>query len=144
MPAEVPNPDPHQIVLFDGVCAVCDALVVWILDRDPSGLFSFTPLQGETANEIRERHPEIPDGVHTIVLVDQRGEREKVTVRSRAIFAILRQLTTPWRALAMFRWLPRIVTDLGYQAFARIRYRVFGKRDSCRIPEPQHAERFLP
>jgi predicted DCC family thiol-disulfide oxidoreductase YuxK len=144
MPAEVPNPDHRQIVLFDGVCAVCDALVVWILDRDPSGQFVFAPLQGETASELRERHPQIPDGVHTIVLVDQRGEREEVTVRSRAIFAILRQLTTPWRGVAVLRWLPRLLTDLGYQAFARIRYRVFGKRDSCRIPEPQHAERFLP
>ena len=144
MPAEVSNPTARQIILFDGVCAVCDALVVWILDRDPSGQFCFAPLQGETATELRERHPAIPNGVHTIVLVDQQGDQEEVTMRSRAVFAILRQLTTPWRGLALLRWLPRLVTDLGYQAFARIRYRVFGKRDSCRIPDPEHADRFLP
>ena len=143
--AEEPSTSQNrQIILFDGVCAVCDALVLWILDRDPTGLFVFATLQGETAARLRAAHADIPDGLHTIVLIDQRGTDERIEMRSRAVFQILGQLATPWRLLAWLRWAPRFITDLGYLAFARIRYRVFGQRDSCRIPDPEHSARFLP
>ena len=134
----------RQLVLFDGVCAVCDSLVLWMLDRDPDGRFCYAPLQGDTATALRARHPEIPEGVHTIVLVTSTGEQETVTLRSRAVFKVLAQLKTPWRAAAVFRWLPRWLTDLGYMAFARVRYRLFGQRDACRVPAADQAVRFLP
>jgi len=144
MAEESSTPQNRQIILFDGVCAVCDALVLWILDRDPTGRFVFAPLQGETATALRATHANIPAGLHTIVLIDQRSAEEHVEMRSRAVFQILGQLDTPLRLLALLRWTPRFITDLGYLAFARIRYRVFGQRDSCRIPDPEHSMRFLP
>ena len=62
--AEEPSTSQNrQVILFDGVCAVCDALVLWILDRDPTGLFVFAPLQGETAARLRAAHADIPDGL---------------------------------------------------------------------------------
>lgn len=134
----------RQIILFDGLCAVCDSLVLWILARDPHGRFHYAPLQGETAQVLRNRHPEIPEGVHTIVLVQEQSSQEEVILGSRAVFKILAQLETPWRAAALFRWLPRWLTDLGYQTFVQTRYRMFGRRDLCRVPNADQGTRFLP
>lgn len=135
---------PETLMLFDGDCAVCDATVQFVLDRDPDGVVHFAPLQGETAAAVLERHPELPEDLDSIVLVQQTPEGETVTVHSHAIFHLVRHVKGPYKALAIFRFFPRFLTDAGYKAFAAMRYRIFGKVEQCRIPEPGQAERFLP
>ena len=124
---------PPRLVLFDGVCAFCDQAVVWLLARDEGRRLYFAPLQGETAATLRARHPEIPDDVDTIVYIETDAGSERVSVRSEAIFRVLAELSGPWRQLSHLRWLPRPLTDWMYRVFARNRYRLFGKLDSCTL-----------
>lgn len=132
------------VVLYDGLCGFCDVSVQWILRHDAKGQFRFAALGGETATAIHARHPEIPRDLDSILLVEDDDGAERVTWHSRAVFGIARRLGGAWRVLAWFGVLPAFLTDLGYRAFARIRYRVWGRRDSCRIPRPEERSRFLP
>lgn len=133
------------LVLYDGQCGFCDASVRWLLARDPEGRFRFAPLQGETAAAILARHPELPAGLDSILLVETEGGRERISWRSRAIFRILRRLGGLWGGLArLATFVPGPLADLGYRLFARLRYRVWGRLDACRIPTPAERSRFLP
>lgn len=134
---------PDHLVLFDGLCAVCDRTVQFLLDRDPDGRLHFAPLQGSTAAAIRARHPEL-DGVDSLVFVSARVDGEQVEVRSRAVLGMLVTLGGPWAVLRPLLWVPAFLLDPGYRLFAAVRYRVFGTRESCRIPRPEEIGRFLP
>ena len=135
---------PPRLILFDGVCGFCDQSVQFILDHDPLGRFSFTPLQGETAEALRARHPRFPRDIDTMVYVRTDASGEELLLRSRAVFAICGDLGGLWRLLAPLRWLPAAFTDLFYRAFAAVRYRIFGKVDACRLLAPEERGRFLP
>ncbi|MFM2163401.1 MAG: hypothetical protein RLZZ383_2913 [Pseudomonadota bacterium] len=134
----------RPLILFDGVCAVCDAGMTFLLDVAP-GAFHYAPLQGETAAAVRERHREAwPDHLDSIVWVAQADGVETVRFHSDAIVAIACCLPWPWRMAAWIRWFPRPLRDAAYKAFAAIRYRVFGTLDTCRIPTEADAASFLP
>jgi predicted DCC family thiol-disulfide oxidoreductase YuxK len=135
---------PPRLVLYDGVCGLCDRTVQWLLSHDPDGKLHFAPLQGETAAALRGRLPQIPSEVETIVFVEREGEGERVYLRSRAAFHIVRHLPGPVRFLALLRVLPRVVTDLGYRMVARVRYRIWGQLEQCRVPLPGERARFHP
>ena len=111
---------------------------------DTAARYRFAPLQGETAAAILARHPEIPANLDSILLVEPEGASERVSWHSTAIFRICRGLPGAWRAIAGFGVLPRLLTDTGYRLFARFRYYVWGRRESCRIPAPGERARFLP
>ncbi|MGH0028158.1 MAG: thiol-disulfide oxidoreductase DCC family protein [Myxococcota bacterium] len=134
---------PRHVVLFDGVCVFCDGAVRWLMARDPEERLRFAPLQGETAAALRARHPQIPEALETMVLVEGPPGDQRVYTDSEAVFRTLALLQSPWRHLAWLRVLPRGLTDAGYRLFARLRYRLFGRRDSCAIPTPAEAARFL-
>lgn len=144
-PAPERSPLPERVLLFDGVCAVCDATVQWVLDRDPEGHFAFAPLQGETAAAIFARHPELPENLDSLVLVERlpTGE-ERVSWYSTAILRVAAELPPPWRWLRAALIVPAVLRDPFYRGFARVRYRVFGKLESCRMPDPGTEDRFLP
>lgn len=135
---------PPLVVLYDGVCGLCDKVVQWLLDHDPQGRFHFTPLQGETAAALRARHPEIPETLESVILVDSRGPARMVTLRSRAVLLMLRELGGVWSWVALFRVFPAFLTDLGYRVVAALRYRIWGQLDACRLPSPDERARFLP
>ena len=130
---------PDKLVLYDGVCGLCNRFVQHLIRRDKKQSFTFAPLQGSTAVEVRAAHPSLPEELSTVAYV-QNGE---LLLRSRAVFAIWKELGGAWRLLAAFRFLPQFLTDLGYRAVASIRYRIWGKLDQCAIPEPSQASRFL-
>jgi predicted DCC family thiol-disulfide oxidoreductase YuxK len=117
--------------------------VRWLLDRDPDGRLRFAPLQGETASALRERHPEIPADLETLVYVEADADGERIYLRSEAIFRVVAHIRGPWRHLARLRWLPRWLTDAVYGAFVRNRYRIFGKFDECVIPDEGERARFV-
>mgnify|MGYP002039438577 CR=1 FL=1 len=134
---------PPFLLLFDGECAVCDRTVQFLLDRDPTGKLSFAPLQGSTAQAVKARHPEWPDDLDSLVLVIQRPEGEQLLFYSTAVLRAVGELGGVLGALCRaILLLPRILRDPLYRAFARIRYRVFGKVEACRLPRPGEAERF--
>ncbi len=132
-----------RLVLYDGVCGLCNKSVQWLLDNDPDGRLRFAPLQGPTAAAVLARHPEAEE-IDSILFVEREGEDERVYWRSRALIRIASHLQTRWRFLRLLRILPVFLTDFGYRFIAKIRYRVWGKLDSCRVPTPDERARFLP
>lgn len=138
-PAAAESAAPERLVLFDGVCGLCDSAVQWLLDHDVHGRLHYAPLQGPTAEALRGQHPQIPRELETMVFVRQ----GKVYLRSQAVLQILRELPAPWSWVSIFRVLPSFLTDLGYRLVAAARYRIWGKLDACRMPLPEQAARFL-
>ena len=137
-----PAPD-SPILLYDGYCGLCDRAVQWVLVRDRDARFRFATLQGQFADGIRQRHPELT-GVDSLVLVtvDASG-RERVAVRSNAALGVARKLTG-WGWLARVGGLvPRAIRDAAYDLIARSRFRWFGRMQACRIPAPDERSRFI-
>ncbi len=135
----MPSSPRQSIVLFDGVCNLCNSSVRWIIARDRQEVHRFASLQSEAGRRaLREAGaPEaLPD---SIVLIDQVG----VHTRSTAALRIARRLGFPWR-LAVVGWvIPRFLRDWLYDFIARNRYAWFGRRESCMLPTPDLRRRFL-
>lgn len=127
-----------QVVFFDGVCGMCNKTVNFLMARDPAGRLKFAPLQGPTAAEyipvaIREH-------LNTFVFL-QAG---KLHLRTAALIRILWVLGGVWSVLGSLLWLiPSPLRNLGYRFVAKIRYRLYGKSESCRLPTPAERARFL-
>jgi len=134
----------ERLVLFDGVCGFCDTTVRWLIERDPAARLRYAPLQGETAAGLRARHPEIPSDLETLVFVEREGAGERVHLRSRAALRVCAELQPPPAWLRWVAWLPTPLADLGYRLLARLRYRLFGRLDACRVPDDEERARFLP
>lgn len=134
-----------NLILYDATCGFCDLSVQWLLRHDTHRKLSFAPLNGPTAAAVRQRHPRMPLDLDSLVLVELSSKgRERVYWYSRAVIGISRHLPWPWRFGAALVVVPGFLRDLGYRAFAHIRYRVFGRVDTCRIPTPDERARFLP
>ena len=116
----------------------------WLLAADADGRLHFAPLQGTTAAALRGRHPEIPQGIDTIVYVETTDRKECVSLRSEAIFRIYAALAVKSRLTSWLRLLPRSFTDVGYRLFSHVRYRLFGMLDVCPVPSLEQRDRFLP
>ncbi|MGD0957798.1 MAG: DCC1-like thiol-disulfide oxidoreductase family protein [Candidatus Acidiferrales bacterium] len=140
MPQAAPT---TEILFYDGHCGLCHRTVKFALKHDRSGnAFRFAPLQGPTfqARVPTDRRAGLPD---SIVVLTQSGE---LLVRSNAFLYILRRLGRGWRVLAaVLSVIPRPLRDVVYDFVARIRYRIFGKRDElCPIVPPDLRKRFDP
>lgn len=128
------------LVLYDGTCGLCARSVRWILRHEGDHALKFAPLQGETAEAMRAKFPNIPTSIDTVVYVD--GER--AYLRSKAFLHMSRHFKRPWRWLHALRWFPGFILDLGYRLVAATRYKLFGKVDSCELPSPENRARFMP
>lgn len=129
----------NPIVLFDGVCNLCSTSVQFILQRDPTGRFRFASLQSDLAQRLLTERGLDPKALDSVVVVDgDRFYRE-----SDAALRIARDLKGAWKALAVFRVIPRPVRDWAYRLIARNRYRWFGKSETCWLPTPELRGRFL-
>lgn len=125
------------VVLFDGVCNLCNSSVNFIIDRDRKGKFKFAALQSEAGKEALAPFPvKIADSV----LVVANG---RLYQKSSAALFIASKLGFPYTLMGIFYIIPRFVRNPIYDWIARNRYRWFGKRESCRMPTPELKERFL-
>ncbi|MGZ3423463.1 MAG: thiol-disulfide oxidoreductase DCC family protein [Polyangiales bacterium] len=130
-----------SIVLFDGVCNLCNASVQFIAARDPQGKFQFASLQSKVARELLAGHGMVPpEGDPDSILLIEEGV---VYERSTAALRIARRLSGPVRVLWLFIVVPRVLRDLVYRFVARHRYRWFGKSETCAVPTPSMRARFL-
>lgn len=134
------NELPPHVLFYDGVCAMCNGIVRFMLRVDKDHVFYFAPLQGETAELARKLHPEFPTEVETVVYL-RRGE---VFLRSRAAALAMQEMPYPAKALSWVRFLPSWFADFFYGIIARLRYRIFGKYDHCPLPPARDRPRFLP
>lgn len=136
---------PHPIILYDGVCGLCNRLNQFVLRRDPEGLFRFASLQSPLAARILARHGAKPQDLDTFyVVVNPDQPDEHLWARSDAAIFVLQHLGGFWRLTGFVaRRVPKFLRDLGYRIIARNRYRIFGRSDICFLPSPQHRELFL-
>jgi predicted DCC family thiol-disulfide oxidoreductase YuxK len=133
------------ILLYDGVCGLCNRSVQFILRHDRKASFRFASLQSPFAQTILVRHGADPADLDTVYLVVNYTQLdEALLARSDAVADILRRLSGVWSFLgAALRLIPRPLRDWGYNLVARNRYRIFGHYDTCPLPTPETRSRFL-
>lgn len=132
------------VLLYDGLCGFCDGVVQFVLRHDRRRVLRFAPLQGEFAAEVVGRHPELAE-VDSLILVEPAagGGEGVVRVHSDAALAVARAMGGAWAAFGIFRLVPAPLRDGVYRFIARNRYRWFGRRATCRIPDPEVGARFV-
>ena len=130
----------QPVIVFDGVCNLCNGFVDFLVRHDPDGVFQFASNQSEAGEQIVKQAGITDFEADTIVLVEN-GTTSYV--RSTAVLRIARQLGFPWKLLSVFIVVPAPVRDFLYRLVAKNRYRMFGKRDTCRVPTPEERSRFL-
>lgn len=128
----------EPVILFDGVCNLCNGWVDFIINRDQAGLFRFAALQSSAGTRLLAAHGLAPE-MSSIVLI----ENEAAYSGSTAVLRICTRLDGPLRYAGVFQVVPRKIRDAVYNLIARRRYRWFGRRASCRIPAPEIKARFL-
>src|SRR5688572_633053 len=118
----------QRIVLYDGVCGLCDHFVQFLLKADTHRLLTYATLQGETAARVRARHSGDLQGVDSVVYVqDWNTPSERVWIKSDAVWNIGNDMGGIWRVVALFRVIPKALRDWGYDQVARNRYSLFGQ-----------------
>lgn len=134
----------QHLVLYDGVCGLCNAAVQFLLPRDRRQVFDYASLQSKTGQAWLARFGKNADTLDTVVVVtDHRGSTPALRSKADAALFVVRSLGQPWRSLALLRVLPNRVLTAGYDFVARHRYRVFGRYDVCLLPRAEEKDRFI-
>ena len=128
------------VIVFDGVCVICNGWVRFLLRHDRRGRYRFAAMQNESGRALLHAHGLDPaDPVSFLLVEDGRAWTD-----TDAIVRVLQGLGGPWHAAALARVVPRGLRDRAYRGLARNRYRWFGRHDQCLLPSPEQAPRFLP
>lgn len=129
----------YPLILFDGVCNLCNAFVIFLIQRDPYKRFKFASLQSPAGQEFLQKYNLPVQEFDTFVLVEADG----YSTKSTAALKIAKQLPGWWPLLTVFLLIPRGVRDIVYDLIAKNRYRLFGKKEACLIPTPDIQDRFV-
>lgn len=128
------------VILFDGVCNLCNGFVRFVVDRDRDGYFKFASLQSEKGRELLRRFaPEKVDKIDTIVLI----ENDNIYYKSTAALRIAKKLSALWPAAYGLVVIPNFIRNGVYDFIAANRYKWFGRKDECPLPTPETAKRFI-
>lgn len=122
----------HPLVLFDGMCNLCNATVDFIIKRKGKTPFLFVPLQSEAGQKLLRKYNLSPEN-DSVILID----KDCVFIESEAALEIARRLTFPWKMAVCFKIVPGKWRDKVYRWIAKNRFRWFGKTASCRLPSPE-------
>lgn len=133
-------PKGKQLILFDGVCNLCNSSVLYVIKRDKKNLFLFTPLQSEIGKQL-VGHYKIDTSKTDSILLYQPSKG--ISSRSTAALRIVSKLGLPTNLLAVFRILPPFICNWVYDYIAKNRYKWYGKKDACMIPTPELKAKFL-
>jgi predicted DCC family thiol-disulfide oxidoreductase YuxK len=136
--SEIVAAHPH-IIVFDGVCNVCAGWVKFVHQRDPAGKFRFVSIQSDIGRALMQWAGLSPDNIDTMLYV----ENGEAYTRSTAFLKITGHFPDAWPLLSGALVVPAFARDVLYKHFARNRYRLFGKSESCLIPDARLATRFL-
>jgi predicted DCC family thiol-disulfide oxidoreductase YuxK len=129
----------NNIVLFDGVCNFCDASVNFIIDRDKKNIFRFAALQSEKGQEILDYFNLNKSDFDSFIFI----ENNKAYKKSSAALLVAKKLGGFWGLFYSLIIIPKFLRDFFYNIIAKNRYKLFGKKDACRIPTPEFKEKFL-
>jgi predicted DCC family thiol-disulfide oxidoreductase YuxK len=133
-----------HLVLYDGVCGLCNGLVQFLLKHDHRAVFSFAPLQSATGKAMVARWGGNPEELSTFyVVADFRAPDARAVTKSEAALFVARELGWPWKLARAAGVLPRPFRDRLYDLVARNRYRVFGRYEQCLIPAEDSRRRFV-
>jgi predicted DCC family thiol-disulfide oxidoreductase YuxK len=130
---------PDNLVLFDGVCNLCSALVQFVIRHDPAAKFRFAAIQSEIGGEIFQSHGLDPADLQTFVFIAE----GKMFLRSDAAIEVVSRFGGAWRICTIFQFVPRVLRNAIYSFIARNRYRWFGRKEVCMVPTAEIKERFL-
>jgi predicted DCC family thiol-disulfide oxidoreductase YuxK len=133
------DPTHDHLLLFDGVCHLCDASVRFIVRHDPAGRIKFAPIQSPLGSSLYKQHGLDPAAPNAMLFLTPRGAFQA----SDAALEIARTLGGVWQIALLFKPLPRALRDAAYYFIARNRYRWFGKDESCMMPSPELQARML-
>jgi predicted DCC family thiol-disulfide oxidoreductase YuxK len=134
----------RHLLLYDGVCGLCDHLVQFVLAHDARHTFDFAPLQSGTGRAAVAREGGDPDALTSFYVVrDYQTAHPRSLVKARAALVVARELGWPWRVASLCGVLPTALLDVGYDLVARYRYRVFGRFEQCMLPRPDQRGRFI-
>jgi predicted DCC family thiol-disulfide oxidoreductase YuxK len=134
------SPMTNNVILFDGICNFCNASVNFVLDRDRNKKFMFAPLQSEIGKQLQEQfNIQSGEKMQSVILISD----NKVYRKSSATLEIAKGLGGVWYLFYIFKIFPAFIRDIFYDLIAVNRYRIFGKRETCRIPDPEIKSRFL-
>ena len=129
----------NNVVIFDGVCNLCNWSVQFIIKHDPKAIFKFTSLQSEFGTALAKEHGLSSENPESVLLLKD-GE---LLSKSAAALAIVTELNGIWKLLVIFRLIPQNIRDSIYDWIANNRYYWFGKRDKCMVPTEGIKERFI-
>lgn len=128
-----------SIILFDGVCNLCNASVQWVLKHDHKNLFHFAALQSEYGALVLKRFGLEPGALDTVVLADE----TRVFTQSDAAIEVARRLGGFWALIVVFKVVPRPIRNAVYRWVSSNRYRWFGRQEKCLLPRPEWKDKFL-
>lgn len=131
--------DQHPIILFDGVCNMCDGFVQFVMKRDRKGAFRFAPLQSEAGQSLLQHFGLDENALDSVVLI----ENGKYYTKSTAPLRTAKRIGGVWALNYGFVIVPSPIRDWVYDFIAKNRYRWFGEKDSCMLPTPEVRARFL-
>ncbi len=134
-----PDPLDHPVILFDGVCNLCNGSVIFIIKRDPRSQFYFAALQSDFGNKQLKNFGLPATELNSVLLIKGGTLYQK----SNAALEIAKHLNGLWPVIYIFKIIPPFLRDGIYTWVARNRYRWFGKKDACMIPTPELKSRFL-
>lgn len=133
------NSSDKSIVFFDGVCNLCNASVQFILKNEQMPTYDFATLQSAYASRLMTQQGIDPTRLNSILLF----ENGRIYDKSTAVLRICKNLKRPWRYFYYLKIIPRFLLDLVYDGVAKMRYRIFGKKDICMTPTTEIQKRFL-
>jgi predicted DCC family thiol-disulfide oxidoreductase YuxK len=126
-----------KVIFFDGYCGLCNGFVDFVMKIDKAGVFKFSPLQSDFA-KANLKLEDIQQLKSVVVLIDGKTFR-----KAQAVMKVFAELQGGWKALSTLGLLPSGILNLGYDLVAENRYRLFGKRETCRLPTPEERTRFI-
>ncbi len=127
-----------SVVLFDGVCNLCNGFVNFLIAHDPHNTFRFGSLQSPRVKDLLKQFHYSTNDVSVLLI-----QNNQLYSQSTAVLKIFRQMPGGWPLLYGFIGVPKSLRDFLYDLIARNRYTIFGRKDTCRIPTPELKSRFV-
>jgi predicted DCC family thiol-disulfide oxidoreductase YuxK len=134
----------RHLILYDGVCGLCNRLNTFVLPRDPRGRFHFAPIQSDVARRTLQRFGRDPELLDTFyVLADYHSASPTLRSKARAALFVAREIGGVWKLATVFGVFPDFLLNAFYDLVARNRYRIFGRHETCLMPKPEYKDRFV-
>ncbi len=134
-------PNNKKIILFDGVCNLCNGAIQFIIKRDTNNIFLFSPLQSETGQKLLNERKIDSKNIDSIILIEP---SIAYYIKSNAALEIAKQLNSPWKHIHLFKVFPQGFRDFVYDFIAKNRYNWYGKKEQCMVPTAELKAKFLP